>query len=422
MSEAVLRTLVPQAMRFALRLATRHLRSGGGQTLLTVSAVAAGVIIVIFITALIFGLRHRLTTLLTEAISHITIEVNEPKPTALADVPGTSPGTSSSRIEQQAPQRKHIDNWSQVAEVVRRVPGVRMVAPAVRGQGFASKGGNPVGVAVVGADPVLQDDVAPVTKHLIAGRYLDLSSEEIVIDVKLAEDLQVATGDRLRLTSSTGATDVFTIVGVYSRGQGRGEAYVTLRTAQSLFGLGTSVNTVFVKLFDIFQADRVADQVMALLQYEAKSWSREFPNFVSTLRAQSAVAYLTSGFSLIASSFAIASVLIVSVLQKSKQIGILKSMGARRRQILSVFILEGLGIAVVGSVVGAILGTSMVYLLSLIEQPVTQAGRPPEQLFPVAVLPGYIALAMLAATASTVLAAWLPARRAARLNPVDVMR
>jgi lipoprotein-releasing system permease protein len=110
------------------------------------------------------------------------------------------------------------------------------------------------------------------------------------------------------------------------------------------------------------------------------------------------------------------------VLQKSKQIGTLKSMGARRRQILRAFVLEGLGIALVGSSAGATVGISIVYLLSLIEQSVTRVGQPPEQLFPVAILPLYIATAMLAATVAMVLAALLPARRAARLNPVDVIR
>jgi lipoprotein-releasing system permease protein len=160
----------------------------------------------------------------------------------------------------------------------------------------------------------------------------------------------------------------------------------------------------------------------ALLPYEAQSWSRESPGFRSSLRAQSAVVYIISAFSLIASSFAIASVLVVSVLQKSKQIGILKSMGARRHQILRIFVLEGLGVALVGSVLGALLGTSLVYLLSLLRQPVTQAGQAPQPLLPVAVLPGYIALAMFVAIASAVMAAWLPARRAACLHPVEVIR
>jgi lipoprotein-releasing system permease protein len=409
-----------KAIRFELRLALRHLRFGGGQTLLTVSAVAVGVSIVIFITALIFGIRQKLTTLLIEAIPHITIQVKAVQPMPLAHLPGAAAGASSSRIEQQDPPQKYIDNWSQVADIVRRLPHVRLVAPAVRVQGFASRGGHGVGVSVVGVDPALQDAMAPVSKYLIAGQYLTLRSEEVVIAANLAEALQVTTGDRLRLTSRTGTSDTVTIVGIYSEGS-RSDVYVTLRTAQRLFGLGTAVNTVSVKLVDVFAADQVADHLTALLPYEAKSWSRESPNFRTSLRAQAAVAYIISGGSLLASSFAMASVLVVSVLQKSPQIGILKSIGARRKQILRVFIFEGLGVAIVGSVLGALLGTSIVMLLSQLRQPVTQAGQVPESLFPVAVLPGYIALAVLAAIASTVLAALLPARHAARLNPVEVI-
>jgi lipoprotein-releasing system permease protein len=275
---------------------------------------------------------------------------------------------------------------------------------------------------VIGADPELQEEVTPVTKNLVAGRYRSLDSEDIVIDYELGRDLNVAVGDRIRLTSNTGATESLTIAGIYSQGQGRGSAYITLRTAQSLYGLGTAVNAILVKVVDIYTADRVAERIEALLPYEARSWIQEFPQFRSSLQMQTASAYLISAFSLIASAFAIASILIVSVLQKSKQIGILKSMGARRRQILRAFILEGLGIAIVGSVAGAAVGLSIVYGLSLIEQPVVRVGQHPEQLFPVAILPIYIGLAMLAATGATVLAALLPARRAATLNPVDVIR
>src|SRR5262245_55135215 len=205
-------------LRFECQVAVRHLRWGGGQTWLTISAVAAGVIIVIFVTALIFGIQRRWTNLLTEAIPHVTVRVADPTPTPLERVPGGPGGAASSRLEQRAPQQKDIDDWSRVVNVIRGLPNVRLVAPAARQQGFVSRGGHPIGVAVVGADPVLQDDVTPVSKHLAAGRYQGLASDEIVVDTELAKDLRLAVGDRVRLASSTGASVPLTVAGIYSRG------------------------------------------------------------------------------------------------------------------------------------------------------------------------------------------------------------
>jgi lipoprotein-releasing system permease protein len=415
-------SLVPLKWRFEVKLAIRHLTTGGGQTLLTVGAVAAGVIVIIFLTALIFGIRARLTTMLTESIPHVTLRVRDLEPVPLSEIQNLENAMSSTRIEKQAPQLKFIDNWQHVVDVVRTVPNVRVASPAVQGQGFASRGGNPIGVSITGADPAQQDEISPVTKDLIAGRYVGLASDEVVIDYELAKDLSVSVGDRIRMTSSMGNTESLSIAGIYSRGQGRGGAYVTLRTGQSLFAMGNSVNVVYVKVYELFGADQVADRIQSLVPYEARSWSREFPSFVSSLNVQAASAYLISGFSLIASSFAIASVLIVSVLQKSKQIGILKSIGATRSQILRVFTLEGLAIAFAGSISGAIVGSLIVYLISLPLQRTSRPGHVPDQLFPVAILPVYIFGAMGAAILSTVIAAWFPARRAAKMNPVDVMR
>jgi len=413
---------VPLKWRFESRLALRYLMTGGGQTLLTIGSVAAGVIVIVFLTSLIFGIRGRLTKVLTESIPHVTVKVRELEPAPLSEVQDLASAMSSSRVEKKAPQLKFIDDWQHAVDMIRTVPNVRVALPAIQGQGFASKGGNPIGVMITGAEPGQQDEVSPVTRDLIAGKYVGLAADEVVIDYELAKDLSVSVGDRVRVTSSTGSTESLSIAGIYSRGQGRGGAYVTLRTGQSLFGMGNSVNVILVKVNDIFGSDEVADRIQSLLPYEARSWSREFPSFVSSLTVQAASAYLISAFSLIASSFAIASVLIVSVLRKSKQIGILKSIGATRAQILRVFTLEGLVIALAGSIAGASIGALMVYLLSLPLQKTARPGHAPDQLFPVAILPAYIFGAVIAAIISTLVAAWFPAKRAAQMNPVDVMR
>ncbi|MFZ0663562.1 MAG: ABC transporter permease [Acidobacteriaceae bacterium] len=216
--------LVPRKLRFEVMLAARHLRTGGGQTILTVGAVASGVIVIIFITSLIFGLQKKLTITLTESLPHVTVRVREPKPAPLSEITGLESSMSSTHIEQQAPQLKYIDDWQHVVKVVRTIPNVRIAVPAVQGQGFASKGGNPVGVSVVGADPSQQDEVTPVTKNLISGKYIGLASDAVVIDYELAKELNVSTGDRIRISSSTGASDSLTIAGIYSPGRGRGSA------------------------------------------------------------------------------------------------------------------------------------------------------------------------------------------------------
>ena len=412
--------IIPRARRFEFQVAMRHLLSGGWQTLMTISAVTTGVIIVIFITCLIFGLQDRISALLTNAIPHITIRVANPTPKTLEDLQDKS--LSSSNIEQQAPQLKLIDNWEQIVSTVSKLPNVKAIAPIVTGQGFASKGANPKGVSVIGADPVLQDLVTPITPDLIAGKYQGLGSDEIVIDNQLAIDLNVAVGDRIRLNSSIGVSESLAIAGIYSSGQGRGSVYITLRNGQSFFGYGTSVNAIYVKLYDIYDVDSVANSIMALIPYEARPWTADFGSFLTNMNVMGASAYLISAFSLIASAFSIAAVLIVSVLQKSQQIGILKSMGAKQSQILRIFVYEGLGVAIFGSTLGAIIGTLVVFLLGLLTRPSTQIGKPPDQLFPVKILPTYIALAVVAAIITTVIASVLPARRAAKLNPVDVMR
>ncbi|MCL2661043.1 MAG: ABC transporter permease, partial [Acidobacteriaceae bacterium] len=214
--------LVPVRWRFEAQLAMRHLVTGGGQTLLTLGAVAAGVIVIIFLTALIFGIRQRLTTTLTESIPHVTVRVRELEPTPLSEIQDLSDRMSSSRIEKQAPQKKYIDDWQHAVDVIQTIPNVRIAVPAIQGQGFATKGGNPVGLTITGAVPEQQDEISPVSRDLIAGRYIGLAADEVVIDYQLSKDLGVAVGDRIRLTSSAGNTENLSIVGIYSQGRGRG--------------------------------------------------------------------------------------------------------------------------------------------------------------------------------------------------------
>lgn len=408
-------------LQFELRVAVRHLRSGGTQTLLTISAVAAGVVIVVFITSLILGLHRHITQQLTQSIPHIrVVPRNVVESGGLLEANGAP---ISRRVQQRAaPRLQSIDDAPQTTIAIRQVPGITLIVPVAAGQGFLEKGGAPIGVNVTGADPDLEDGITSLSNNILQGHYRGLAADAIVIDADAAQELNVGIGDRVKLSSSVGGAEWLSIAGIYGGEMGRGAAYVTLRTGQSLFKLGTSVNAMLVDVNDIYRADRTAARIAALVPYDAKPWLEDFPNIVQALQAQAAVAYIISVFSLIASAFAIAAILIVSVLRKAKQIGILKSMGARKRQIRRIFVFEGLGIALLGSTIGAVFAVVLLRLLMLIQQPVLHEGEKAQPLFPIIIQPGYVAIAMLAAIATTVIAAWLPARNAANLNPVEVMR
>ena len=132
--------MVPAKWRFETTLAVRHLTTGGGQTLLTMGAVAAGVIVIIFLTALIFGMRARLTDMLTEAIPHVTVRVREHEPVPLSEIQNLEDRMSSSRIERQAPQLKFIDDWQHVVDLIRTTSECADCAAGGAGTGVCFEG------------------------------------------------------------------------------------------------------------------------------------------------------------------------------------------------------------------------------------------------------------------------------------------
>jgi len=404
--------------RFETTVAARHLRTGGGQSLLTILAVAAGVVVIIFISAITFGVRTIISSRLTDFIPSVTVALPDNVPPVLSK----NPQSVSAKVEIQAQQLKFITHWSEAEQTIKNIPHVKVVAPTVLGAGIASYGGKQLGLQIYGGDPEELLQIMPLVKYLVSGHYVGLKSDEVFISYHMASELHISPGERLRVTSSEGVTSPFTVAGVYDPGQDFDIAYVTLRSGQSLFATQKGVHTILVGSNELFAADGIADKIHAVLGYKAESWSRKYPQFVSILGVYAAVAYLISSFSLIASAFAISSVLIVSVLQRSKEIGILKSIGAKRQQIMSVFVLQGIGIAVVGSSIGAIVGTLVVMSLRVFKQPEFRHAGPAEDMFPTYLTPTMVAVAMTAAIVTTVLAAAFPARRAAGLDPVQVMK
>lgn len=410
---------------FELRLAFRHLLADRSQTLLILAGVAMAVTLVVFIGSLIGGLQSQIVDTIVGSIAHITLDAPERVPRVLDELPDRPGVLVISSRQDRIWQPETIDDCECTEVKLATFDHVTTIAPSVTGQALISRAGTQESVRVVGSPPVSQDGISGLQEDLLEGDYLGMRADEAAVGYDLAQELGVELQDRVRITTAAGFTETFKIGGIFSTGSEAldgSTVFITLRAGQTLFGTGTLVTTFSVQLDDPFLADEVADAMAAALDLEVNTWMRDNPRLLSALRAQTSSATLISVFSLFASSFAIAAVLVVSVLKRQKEIGILKAIGARSSQIQRVFTLEGLLIGIVGAITGAILGISLIYAIRTVEGPQRVPGVPPEPLFPAQVIPWIIAAAVAAAIIATVIAAVLPARKAARLDPVEVIR
>lgn len=412
-------------IRFAGLIAWRHLRNGGNQTLLIMAGVTMAVMLVIFISGLIAGVQQRILASIAGSIPHITIHARDLAPHVPAAAPGGGPGQVYARVQPRPYQRAALDHWRDLERDLRAFPHVVTVSPGVSDQGIASFGGKTASVRVLGALPAEQEKISNLNKSVVAGDFLALGQDQAVIGVKLAKTLGIAAGDRLRLTTAAGTVRALRVTTIVNTGQNAiddGWLFVTLRTGQSLSDTPNAVTSFSVTLDDLFAADRVADAIAGALDVKADSWMRQNTDTLNGLRAQSASSLIISVFSLLAAAFAISSVLIVSVLKRSREIGILKAIGARSRFILLVFTLEGLSIAAIGSLLGTGLGVGVLLALRQIPQPVRVAGQAPQPLLPSSISAELILVTIGAALLSAVVASVFPAREAAKLDPVEVIR
>jgi len=217
-------------------------------------------------------------------------------------------------------------------------------------------------------------------------------------------------GAALTLTI-TGLVD-FGNKGVNTRG-----AYVALRTAQSLLGLQGGVTTIDMTIRDIYAAETLAKEIQASNYVEADSWIATNAQFFTAVQAQQTSNILIMGFVGLSVAFGIAAVLVVSVIQRSQDIGILRAMGATRGQIQRVFLLQGALLGLVGSVVGSALGAgALIYFHAVARE--ANGG----ELFPLLLERQTFVVTAIVATLTGILAAMAPALRAAKLDPVEAIR
>ncbi|MEY8878063.1 MAG: ABC transporter permease [Leptothrix sp. (in: b-proteobacteria)] len=402
---------------FERRVATRFLREGRMQTLLIVIGVAAGVAVVAYISALITGLQRNTIEKTLGAQAHLTLSPRDDAVLA-ARAPASAGTREWVQTQPRAQRPRSIGNWQLLVPLLEALPAVRAVSPMVSAAGLAERGEASKAITLQGVELDRYDRIVNLRAKVVDGTAR-LGPGDGVIGRDLADDLGVRVGDRVGIVTG-GVSDslrVTALVDLGVRELNRRTVIVPLRTAQSLVGLPGGATSLDLTLVDIWSAQALADDLGARWPYKAESWQQANAQLVAALNAQSVSTALIRGVVMIVVVLGIASVLVVSVVQKRREIGILRAMGATQGQVLRIFLLQGAIVGAIGSVLGVLLAVALIWAFTHFVR-----GADGLPLFNIT-LEAATALQIAAiATACGVLAAVAPARRAARLDPAQAIR
>jgi lipoprotein-releasing system permease protein len=399
-------------MRFDLKVALRYLLSNRLQSALLIGGVAIAVTVFTFNAALINGLAEFQIDRVVGSSAHVTIEPATPRPAVAPAAAGVMRLVATQPALQR---REQIKEWRSVERIIDNLPGVTGVSYNIVGTGLVTRGEQTLPVNLKGVEPARLAAIAPINANIVEGEAR-LGLNDVLIGRKLANDLGIGVGQPIFITSNQGRERTLTVRGLYATGVESLDArlaYVNLDTARVMFDLPEGLTEIEIKLTDIYAARAVARQLADTTGLEATAWMDKNQRLREALEGQGNSGQIIKMFTLITIVVGVASALLLTTFRRRPEIGIMRSFGISQRFVLSVFMLQGALIGIIGSLVGCFLGWGFSTLLA-------GAGEGGRRL-PVDPSLGQYDVALLLAAAASIAAALWPARAASRIDPVEAI-
>lgn len=413
------------ALPLPLDIALQHLLHRRRQTLVSLSGVALGVAFFIAISAMMQGFQRDFVARIIDIQPHIIVkdEFRTPPRQPVEQVYGE--GAVTLRNVKPLEEVRGIRGARNMLAVLEEEPGVH-VAPTLTGNILLRFGGKDVSANVTGIVPEQQRKVTHLEKDLIAGETLDAlyaTANGIILGEGVAQRAGIRMDDLISVVSPVGVVLKMKVVGIFSSGitlVDNFDTYVLLKKAQILAGRPNVINRVNVRLDDVENAADLAARIERQFDYRSEPWQEQSRNVLGIFVIQNAIMYSTVSAILIVACFGIFNVISTVVFEKTRDIGILKSMGFRDTDIRRIFLMEGLMVGLLGTLIGWALGYAILEFMASLH--FAMEGFVKAQGFILYRTPRHYLVSGAMAVASATLAAWVPARRAAKLNPVDIVR
>lgn len=385
-------------MRLAFSIALRFLKSSKGQTTLIVLGIAIGVSVQIFIGSLINGLQKSLVDKTVGSSSQITVE----------------PATDGEFIQES--------NEKMVAIKNANPDEINNLVAVIQGPVILKTSDNSTTILLRGFNWDDAQGIYKIQDRLIDGT-LGVGTNEIVIGQELGEKLKVTTGDTIEMITPTGVKNSFLVTGIFDlQVKSLNESWIltNLDTTKTFLETGDGVSRIEMQVSDVFKADLVASQVENALNdtnLTVTNWKIDNAALLSGLSGQTASSLMIQVFVMISVVLGIASVLAISVVQKSRQIGILKAMGMRNPSASLVFLFQGILLGILGAIAGVMLGIGLSWSFATF---VINADG--SSVVPLFIDWYFIGISAGIAVLASTLASLIPAIRVSKLDPMEVIK
>jgi len=320
-----------------------------------------------------------------------------------------------------------ITDYNAVVAEINKIPHVKASSPFINGQALIRQDEQVLGVVLRGIDPAREKDVTNIQKYLESGT-IEVKKDTVLIGKELSLKLGLKIGDAISLISAADPKPKsFKIAGIFNSGMFEYDmnlVFTNLEGAQNFYNTGNMAGGIGVRVDDANKADNIKKDVQEKIgfDYWVRSWSELNKNLFSALKLEKITMFIILALIVVVACFNIASTLIMMVMEKTKDIGILKSIGADNKSIRKIFMLDGFLIGFAGTVLGAIGGFGISYLLKTY-----QFIKLPKDIYYIDRLPvnlemgdaiTVIAAAMIISLLSTLYPSW----QAAKMEPVEALR
>jgi len=376
--------------------------------LISVLGIAVGVAVLIVVISVMSGFDRYLEDKMIGTHAHIVVESLTP-----------------------------LASLEDLMKKIKDIPGVIDTAPFASGGALIKEGSSLINVQLRGIVPGLEPKVTKIKEYIKQGD-LNLGEGEIIIGEELANRLYLKVGDSIALISpETIELSRFKIKGVFNSGMyiyDSGLVISNLKTAQDFFGLSSARNGISVKADNVYQVEEIKERISRALApqnlFEIRTWMDLNRNFLEALKLEKLVMFIVVIMTTVVAAFGIVNTLIMSVMEKTKDIGILRAVGARVSGVLQIFLFQGLGLGCMGILLGVIGGVSLAASLNNIINFISRLiGRSliPKDIYYFDHLPIYfnvkdISIIAVCAFMITLLASIYPAYHASRLKPTEALR